>query len=441
MLYEQVTNNYIFVFQLYFQKFIDLFYPYLNTIDESISTDDLLIVPDSMPRNHLCPAPKIKHNSKQAIDHLNNDLKALSATFKICEKAANEIELVRILDVNDESIDANYSIELNVTYFKNRFGLTDENFECFVEQYDKAMNRTELNWDIETHAKFMLNKQTGYTVHLKTHGYYYVHCRRKSITKRILFENVYYILPRNMSILMDERLKYRKFEETIRIADKDDVPAYVTLATSEIMPYDVNHMVKRKKANVLCFGFDSVSFNHFQRIFPLTYEYLANKLANNILYDQINSVGSNTYPNVVPLMSGIVVDDVGDGVPSELGKYQSIDGSFHESFPFLWSDYEKLGYLTAYQEDSPSWSVFNYLKNGFRFRPTAFYGRPFWTKYYQIRTGPNMCHLNKPMYKTYFGLIRAFLERMNSLADNSKTPYFSFNFLRYSLYIYIWQDL
>lgn len=39
-----------------------------------------------------------------------------------------------------------------------------------------------------------------------------------------------------------------------------------------------------------------------------------------------------------------------------------------------------------------------------------------------------MCHLGMPTFKTYFNLIEKFLERMNN-EENSKKPYFSFNFL------------
>jgi hypothetical protein len=86
--------------------------------------------------------------------------------------------------------------------------------------------------------------------------------------------------------------------------------------------------------------------------------------------------------------------------------------------------YEFLNFI----EDQPPWAIFNYLKDGFRYRPAAFYGRPYWLKYYKIRSGGySMCHQNIPTYKTFYNMIESFINQMNS-KDNKNTPYFSFNF-------------
>jgi predicted nuclease of predicted toxin-antitoxin system len=47
----------------------------------------------------------------------------------------------------------------------------------------------------------------------------------------------------------------------------------------------------KQKINVLILGFDSVSNNHFKRIFPKTFKYLNEILKNNIIYSSFNSVG------------------------------------------------------------------------------------------------------------------------------------------------------
>ena len=74
---------------------------------------------------------------------------------------------------------------------------------------------------------------------------------------------------------------------------------------------------------------------------------------------------------------------IGLNYSSEINFYRDIDSTFHDHFPFIWNDYENLGYVTMYQEDDPSIAIFNYYKNGFRYSPTTFYGRPFWSKYYK----------------------------------------------------------
>lgn len=44
--------------------------------------------------------------------------------------------------------------------------------------------------------------------------------------------------------------------------------------------------------------------------------------------------------------------------------------------PFIWQDYQKVGYVTAYAEDDTFGSTFNYKKKGFNGPPTDFYMRP-----------------------------------------------------------------
>lgn len=48
-----------------------------------------------------------------------------------------------------------------------------------------------------------------------------------------------------------------------------------------------------------------------------------------------------------------------------------------EQCPFVWSDFRKNGYVTAYGEDEASISTFNYHKTGFIKEPTDYYMRPY----------------------------------------------------------------
>lgn len=44
---------------------------------------------------------------------------------------------------------------------------------------------------------------------------------------------------------------------------------------------------------------------------------------------------------------------------------------------FIWKNFSNAGYVTAYGEDYPSISTFNYRKKGFYNQPTDYYLRPF----------------------------------------------------------------
>ena len=80
------------------------------------------------------------------------------------------------------------------------------------------------------------------------------------------------------------------------------------------------------------------------------------------------------------MLSGIIEENLNEiNFTSEIDFYRRFDSTFHDHLPFIWNEYENLGYVTMYQEDDPSIAIFNYYKKGFRYSPTTFYQRPFWT--------------------------------------------------------------
>jgi hypothetical protein len=230
-----------------------------------------------------------------------------------------------------------------------------------------------------------------------------------------------------MRKLMLERKKYKDSVDKIFEASNESIKKENNLQDFKI---DLSEIVTNKKFNVLMFGIDSVSKKHFKRIFPKTLSFLSNKLSNNIIYENYNSIGVNTFPNLVPMLSG-VVDEPNEilEMKSEIVDYKEKNYSFFDTFPFLWNDYESMGYLTHLNQDLPSIAFLNYLKNGFRYRPTSFYSRPFWVKYYSTKSGPRYCHYKKPTYVTYIEMLDTFLSRMIDIKENSDIPFFSFNFL------------
>ncbi|RNA10162.1 hypothetical protein BpHYR1_050453 [Brachionus plicatilis] len=140
-----------------------------------------------------------------------------------------------------------------------------------------------------------------------------------------------------------------------------------------------------------------------------------NKLTNSKIFDQVLTV----YPED---MSQLIMDR-----KNEIIEFRSKYSTFHDHIPFIWYDYEKNGYVTMFQQDHPSISMFNYLKKGFRQWPTDFYGRPFWTKYYATRSGPYKCHFNYPTYFTWFDMMKNFLTAIKN--SRTKIPFFSLNYL------------
>ncbi|XP_037796513.1 uncharacterized protein LOC119591840 [Penaeus monodon] len=128
-------------------------------------------------------------------------------------------------------------------------------------------------------------------------------------------------------------------------------------------PEDTEHL------SVIIFGTDSASRLNMRRHLPKTYQYLTEELGAVDL-GGFNKVGDNTFPNLVPVMIGLS--------SAELSKHKCVPAK--EKFddcPWVWKDFKRKGYATAYMEDSPWMGIFNYMHNGFVTPPTDYYGRAF----------------------------------------------------------------
>lgn len=186
--------------------------------------------------------------------------------------------------------------------------------------------------------------------------------------------------------------------------------------------------------NVLIILLDSVSLNYLKRAFSATYKYLNEQEENSILENYI-SIGINTYPNIVPFLSGVLVNDIKEfQLESENKILNQNDPEFHDIFPFIWKKFQKLGYVTMFSENSVQTGTFNSGKRGFRFNPTTVYHTPYWAKYHNLKS--NFCLNGEPLFKRSIDQIRLFIETMNN-NFNKNIPYFSFNAFNYYNHDYL----
>lgn len=125
---------------------------------------------------------------------------------------------------------------------------------------------------------------------------------------------------------------------------------------------------KQNLYSVMIIGVDSVSRLNMHRQFPKTMDYLKNNMSAIEMFGY-NKVGDNTFPNLVPLLSGFH--------EKELNFCRKGDSDVMDKCPLLWNKFQEFGYRTFYAEDTPHISTFNYLKPGFHKQPTDYYFRPF----------------------------------------------------------------
>lgn len=129
------------------------------------------------------------------------------------------------------------------------------------------------------------------------------------------------------------------------------------------VPHQIRH--RRESLSVMIIGIDSVSHMHFKRTMPLLNAYI--KRLPHVEFWGYNRVGRNSFPNLVPMLSGL--ND------SELNDLCYTGRRNFDSCPLIWKDFKAAGYRTVLAEDS-IFGTFNYGVHGFHRQPTDFYMRP-----------------------------------------------------------------
>ncbi|XP_071514959.1 uncharacterized protein [Panulirus ornatus] len=203
-----------------------------------------------------------------------------------------------------------------------------------------------------------------------------VHCRMSNI---VVYKNVHYFIQRarllatppatrdsNSSSTAGNQTVVDRAEHhntTGTHGEDDAAPPTPTTTTDHIQPDDA------EKLSVIIFGTDSASRLNMRRHLPKTYKYLTEELGAVDLAGY-NKVGDNTFPNLVPVLSGLSSDELVNHTC--IPKKEKFDHCH-----WIWKDFKKKGYVTAFLEDSPWMGLFNYMRNGFVTKPTDYYGRPF----------------------------------------------------------------
>ena len=153
------------------------------------------------------------------------------------------------------------------------------------------------------------------------------------------------------------------------IAVEDDViredPDYIHNQIIPLIPR-IEKSTDSDAPSVLLLAIDSMSFLNFRRLFTKTAKLLTEK--KFIELKGYTKVGSNTFPNMVPLLTGYHSDELRDKYP---------DNVPYDEWPIIWYNYSKKGFVTAFVEETPINGLFSYYGKGFRNRPTDYETRPF----------------------------------------------------------------
>lgn len=121
-----------------------------------------------------------------------------------------------------------------------------------------------------------------------------------------------------------------------------------------------------EKVSVLVLGLDAVSRLNFRRQMPKTAEILAQ--LENVEMMGYNKVEDNTFPNLIPVLTGVSVDEL----KNECWPQES---SFFDKCHFVWDNFKIAKFDTMFMEDAPMIGMFHYGRSGFLAQPTDHYLR------------------------------------------------------------------
>jgi hypothetical protein len=237
---------------------------------------------------------------------------------KVCKNLAPNLDVVYRMTLN---------MKVLVKELRN-LGITHESeIVCNLEKFVRVPNNT-MEILTETTEIFNFTEKDNHILYLKSHGFYQVNVFLNKIdNKTKLYQDFYYIFPYDMSILLAESQHNLNQNNNFH-----------------------QNLKANQKSNVFMIRLDSISYPQFKRQMPLTYDYLANKLENNIMYTMFNSVGENTHPNIIPLYSGIVVESIESlNISSESAILKTQNKGYFDKYPFIFYKYENQGYLTGFQ--------------------------------------------------------------------------------------------
>ncbi|KAK3867547.1 hypothetical protein Pcinc_027003 [Petrolisthes cinctipes] len=159
------------------------------------------------------------------------------------------------------------------------------------------------------------------------------------------------------------------------------------------------------KLNYLMLGLDSLSRNTFIRTLPKSYAFLTEVLGAHIM-EGYNIVGDGTPQQLIPILTGKTELEL-----PEARRRMGALAQFVNSYPMVWDDFRRSGYVTLFGEDQPHIGTFHYRLRGFDAPPTHHYLRPFYQQVYpDYGNHPHFCLGATPRHKVFLDYVYNFME-------------------------------
>ena len=283
-----------------------------------------------------------------------------------------------------------FVISVDVKLLRLAYKFNESKLSCYAHLFDRKIDHDRFAGIVGKEMPIL--KQYDYELIVDQHGFYMIYCHTSANGKYSnLVSEMRILLPRRMSRLVEERQEHieleREAKKRLKATDStknpmlDDVPLVDDDCSSGQPDGPSGHEKRPPKMNVIMLGVDSMSLNQLRRSFPLTYAYMSESLEHNVIFENYHNVAENTYGNLLALLTGMIAEGNQDlNMTGEVDQFVRWDGLHHDLMPFVWKEYERMGYLTSYSEEAVKLGAFLYIRDGFRWRLTAYYDVPFWTR-------------------------------------------------------------
>lgn len=269
------------------------------------------------PRNDQC------YHSSNSHHHLYltvsiSDLDVNSFDSTLLQKQLNE----RKNDLAASPNEKLYVLRLDIEFLKHNLKL-NETPKCEAYRFDRILSDDRFRGRIGAILKF--DAKYNHELIAKEHGFYHVHCfNSKNVN---IFDEIKFILPRNMSQLNEDRNVYIEMEKKhFNNISRDNLLTNEPINECEQQQQQQQHEQITNKMNVFILGIDSLSMNHMKRMFPKTFAYLTQEMSHNAFFEHHNSVAENTLGNLLALFSGVFSEENQDlNITNEFNSYSNFN--------------------------------------------------------------------------------------------------------------------
>ncbi|XP_053214187.1 uncharacterized protein LOC128397483 [Panonychus citri] len=173
------------------------------------------------------------------------------------------------------------------------------------------------------------------------------------------------------------------------------------------------------KPSVMFLIIESMSYLNYKRFMSKT-ELAVSKLSNFFILKGLNKLADNSYPNMIPILTGHrpYYENWPFNMSSEKGPFDEV--------PFIWKAFKALNYTTGYIEDHPKLALLNFMAKGFLKPPVDWYPRPYWLEMDKSLKSENsdFCYNEKPKIDYWFKQVKQLLNK----ATKSNLPFFLWSF-------------